>query len=107
MGFDVEGRRHCRRRRYFALFAERGDGAGQREAWRRFRAGTVQPLAAVIQAEARAKLDPSGMFSLEAMRASDEDGRSRAVSRRAQAFKTVRDAGVKPKEARRLGGLEG
>ena len=90
-----------------ALFAERGDGAGAREAWRRFWLGTVQPLARLIQAECRAKLDPSCIVTLDALRASDEDGRSRAVARRAQAFKVLKDAGMDTAEARRLAGLEG
>ena len=89
-----------------ALFAERGDGAGQREAWRRFWLGTVQPLALLVQAECKAKLDPSAIVTLDALRAADEDGRSRAVSRRAAAFKTFRDAGLDTAEARRLAGLE-
>ena len=90
-----------------SLFAERGDGAGQREAWRRFWLGTVQPLALLVQAECKAKLDPSCVVTLDALRAADEDGRSRAVSRRAAAFKTFRDAGLDTAEARRLAGLEG
>ena len=89
-----------------ALFAERGDGAGQREAWRRFWLGTVQPLARLVEAECRAKLDDSATVTLDALRAADEDGRSRAVSRRAAAFKTFRDAGLDTAEARRLAGLE-
>ena len=89
-----------------ALFAERGDGAGQREAWRRFWLGTVQPLARLIEAECKAKLDDGATVTLDALRAADEDGRSRAVSRRAAAFKTFRDAGMDTAEARRLAGLE-
>ena len=88
-----------------ALFAERGDGAGQREAWRRFWLGTVQPLAVQIQQEVRAKLDPGATVTLEALRAGDEDGRSRATMRRAQAFKTLKEAGIETGEARRLAGL--
>ena len=90
-----------------ALFAERGDGAGQREAWRRFWLGTVQPLALLVQAECKAKLDPSCVVTLDALRAADEDGRSRAVSRRAAAFKTLVDTGMERAEARRLAGLGG
>ena len=37
-----------------------GDGTGQREAWRRFLHGTVQPLAACVAAELAAKLDAPG-----------------------------------------------
>ena len=89
-----------------SLFAERGDGAGQRESWRRFWLGTVQPLALLVQAECKAKLDPSCIVTLDALRAADEDGRSRAVARRAQAFKVLLDAKVDMAEAKRLAGLE-
>ena len=89
-----------------ALFAERGDGAGQREAWRRFWLGTVQPLALLVQAECKAKLDDSAAVTLDALRAADEDGRSRAVMRRAQAFKVLLDANVDTAEAKRIAGLE-
>ena len=88
-----------------ALFEARGDGAGQRESWRRFWLGTMAPLAVQIQAEIRAKLDPMAVVGLEALRAADEDSRSRAVARRAAAFKTLRDASVEAGEARRLAGL--
>ena len=89
------------------LFSAQGDGSGQREAWRRFWAGTMQPLAMLLQDELRMKLDPSAMVTLESLRASDEDGRSRAVARRAQAFKTLVDAEVDRNAALRLAGLEG
>lgn len=89
-----------------ALFNPAGDGSGQREAWRRFWAGTVEPLGRLVEAELRAKLDPRARLSFAAMRASDEDGRSRAVSRRAAAFKTFMEAGIEREEALRLAGLE-
>ena len=88
-----------------ALFAERGDGAGQREAWRRFWLGTVQPLAVQIQAEVREKLHPDVSIGLEALKAADVDANSRAVARRATAYKTFRDSGIEDGEARRLAGL--
>ena len=88
------------------LFNPGGDGAGQREAWRRFWIATVAPIGAMIEAELRAKLDPVAMVSFDALRASDEDGRSRAVSRRANAFKTFIDANVERGEAMRLAGLD-
>ena len=88
-----------------ALFEPRGDGSGTREAWRRFWAGTVQPIGRLVEAELRAKLDPSATVTFEALRASDEDGRSRAVARRATAYRTFRDAGLADAEAKRLAGL--
>ena len=89
-----------------ALFEARGDGSGQRESWRRYWLGTVAPLARMIEAECREKLDPGATVTLDALRAADEDGRSRAVARRAAAFKTLKDAGIDTAEARRLAGLE-
>ena len=87
------------------LFAESADGTGQREAWRRFWIGSVAPLGRMIEAELRAKLDRSATVAFEALRASDEDGRSRAVSRRAAAAKTFADMGLDRAEALRLAGL--
>ena len=89
-----------------ALFESRGDGAGQREAWRRFWAGTMQPLAMLLQDELKMKLDEAAMVTLESLRASDEDGRSRAVSRRAAAAKTLFDMGIGRDQALRLAGIE-
>ena len=86
------------------LFATSGDGAGQREAWRRFWISTAAPAARVIEAELKEKLDPDARLELSALRASDEDARSRAVNRRASAFKTFLDAGIERAEALRLAG---
>ena len=89
-----------------ALFAARGDGGGQRESWRRFWAGTVAPIGLLIEAELRAKLDRSASLSFESMRAADEDGRSRAVSRRAAAAKTLAELeDVTVAEALQLAGI--
>ena len=87
------------------LFAPTGDGAGQREAWRRWWLSSVDPVARIIEAELRDKLEPMARVTLDALRASDEDARSRAVSRRAQAFKTFVDAGVEPADALQRAGL--
>ena len=89
------------------LFGERSDGTGAREGWRRFIFSTIAPMARMIQAELRAKLDPAAVVSIDELRAADEDGRSRAVMRRAAAFKTLVDTGMERDEARRLAGLEG
>lgn len=88
-----------------ALFESRGDGAGQRESWRRFWAGTIAPLGRCIETEVQAKLEPAARVSFEALSASDEDGRSGAVSRRATAFKTFLDAGIRREEAMGLAAL--
>ena len=89
-----------------ALYAESGDGSGQREAWRRFWIASVAPLGATIETELRAKLDPGATVTFSALRASDEDGRSRAAARRAAAWKIFRDGDLNDGEARRLAGLE-
>ena len=88
------------------LLESRGDGSAQREAWRRLWAGTMQPLAMLLQDELRLKLDSVAEVSLASLRASDEDGRSRAVSRRAAAAKTFFDMGVERGEALRLAGVD-
>ena len=89
-----------------SLFNPSGDGAGQREGWRRFWAGTVAPIGSLLEAEIRAKLAPEARVSFPALRASDEDGRSRSVARRANAFKTFLEAGLDREAALRLAGLE-
>ena len=68
--------------------------------------GRCNPLALLVQAECKAKLDPSCIVTLDALRAADEDGRSRAVARRSQAFKVLLDANVDTAEAKRIAGLE-
>ena len=72
------------------LFNPTGDGRAQRESWRRFVLGTMLPIVGQIQAEAQFKLDLSELkIDLEALRAEDEEGRSRAINRRAMAFKVL------------------
>lgn len=89
-----------------ALFSPSGDGSGVREAWRRAWVSTFAPLGRLIETEARDKLDAAATVGFEALRASDEDGRSRAVARRAQAYKVLKDAGIPDAEARRMAGLD-
>ena len=88
------------------LFASSSDGTGQRESWRRFVFSTIAPLARMIEAELRLKLDATAMVAIHELRAADEDGRSRAVMRRAQAFKVLVETGMDRAEARRVAGLE-
>ena len=89
------------------LFSERGDGTGQREAWRRFVFSTVAPLARMIESEMRLKLDATAVVSISELRAADEDGRSRATMRRVQAAKVLMvDMGMARDEALRRAGLE-
>jgi len=80
------------------LFAP-GDAAGQRESWRRFLHGSVQPLAAILAAELREKLDvPDLDLSFDKLFASDLSGRARALA-------SMVKAQVPLDEARRLAGL--
>ncbi len=88
-----------------ALFDSSSDGSARRESWRQAWVATFAPIGRLIEAEIRAKLDSSATVKFEALRASDEDGRSRAISRRAAAFKIFRDAGIAQAEALRLAGI--
>ena len=55
------------------------DGTGQRESWRRFLHGTLQPVAKIIRGELREKLEiPELSFSFHELMASDLAGRARA-----------------------------
>ena len=80
------------------LVTASGASAGEREAWRRFLHGSVQPVAALIREELRAKLDTGLSLSFAELRASDLAGRARA-------YKQLRDAEIPDAEARRICGL--
>ena len=81
------------------LFAEKGDGTGAREGWRRFLFGSVRPVAALIQQELREKLEvPDLELSFEGLFASDLAGRARA-------FGSMVKAGMELSEAAALSGL--
>ena len=55
------------------------DGTGQREAWRRFPHGSVSPVARLVGAELRDKLDePDLRLTFDALYAADVTGRARA-----------------------------
>ena len=76
-----------------------GDGTGQREAWRRFLHGTVQPLAACVATELAAKLDTPGlMLNFDRLFASDLSGRARA-------FQSLVGGGMAVDQAAALAGL--
>ena len=62
------------------------DGTAQRESWRRFLHGSVQPLSLLIAEELSEKLDVPGLkLSFERIMASDLTGRSRSVMSLVQA----------------------
>jgi len=78
---------------------ERSDGTGQREAWRRFLHGTVQPLGRLaVQAASDAGL--SIELDWDALMASDIAGRARA-------FGSLVQGGMAEAEAARVSGLVG
>ena len=54
------------------------EGAGAREAWRRFLHGTIGPAGRVVGAEARRALGSNGIVNFDALFASDLSGRARA-----------------------------
>lgn len=73
--------------------------AGQREAFRQFLFGSVSPLADLLAAELRDKLDaPDIALSFEELRAADITGRARA-------YRSLVDAGFPPKLAADVCGL--
>ena len=76
-----------------------GDGTGQREAWRRFLHGTVQPVAACVTAELAAKLDtPTLTLGFDKLFASDLSGRARS-------FQSMVNGGMPLDKAAALAGL--
>lgn len=75
------------------LLDERTEGTSNREAWRRFLHSTLQPLARIIQAQAR----EAGLvveFSFEALFASDIAGRARAFGSLVQGGMDVEEAAI-------------
>ena len=79
---------------------QKSEGAGQREAWRRFVLGTVQPLARIAAAELAAKLDVPELELLSAeLYGADLVSRSRALG-------SMVKAGVGLDDALRLAGLD-
>lgn len=74
------------------------EGAGAREAWRRFLHGTIGPVGAMVGAEARRALGSDGMLSFDALFASDLAGRARA-------FQSLTGAGMDAALARQVCGF--
>ena len=76
-----------------------GDAAGQRESWRRFLHGSVQPLAQLIADELADKLDAPGLrLTFDRLFASDVAGRARA-------FQSITGGGMEAGRAAELAGL--
>ena len=76
------------------------DGTSQRESWRRFVMGSVEPLAAILATEIAEKLDVAVRFDFGPLWAHDLQGR-------ASSFKAMVVAGMDVKEAASLSGLMG
>ena len=83
------------------LTTDKAEGSGQRESWRRFCFGTVQPVARCVAEELAFKLDAPGLrLNFDRLFASDLAGRSRAVG-------VLVKAGMNLERAAKLAGLEG
>ena len=76
------------------------DGTSQREAWRRFIMGSVEPLLEIVAQEIEAKLDARVTFDLSSLWAHDLAGR-------ASSFKGMVTAGMEIERAAALSGLVG
>ena len=76
------------------------DGTSQRESWRRFVMGAVEPLLAIVGQEVEAKLETRVTFDLSALWAHDLSGR-------ASSFKAMVTAGMDLSKAAALSGLLG
>ena len=74
------------------------EGTGQREAWRRFLHGTVQPLGRIVAGELSRVLGSTVRITFEGLFASDIAGRARA-------FQSMVGAGLDIEEAARQSGL--
>ena len=74
------------------LLSNRGDGQANREAWRVFVAGAVNPLAKVISEEILAKVGPNAISTAD-LSATDIQGRARA-------YRSLIDAGMTAEEAK-------
>ena len=77
----------------------RAEGTSQRESWRRFLHGSVQPVANLVQHELRTKLDsPNLSLNFDALFASDISGKARA-------FQSMVGGGMDAAKAAALAGL--
>ena len=74
------------------------DAAGQREAWRRFVAATVRPLARIVEVELERKLERPLTLSFDDLRSDDLTGRARA-------YKSLNESGMDRGQAAELCGF--
>ena len=82
-----------------ALVAPRGTGTGARETFRQVLHALLKPLGALLAEELQTKLDPAAALSFDALRAGDITGTARA-------FGSLVTAGVTPKSAAAVVGLD-
>lgn len=82
-----------------ALLESQTSSTGQREAWRRFLHGSVQPVANTVADEIREKLGGDVSINFDALYASDIMGRARA-------YGSLINAKMDDAEARKFTGLE-
>ena len=86
------------------LILSDGDGAAAREQFRFFAASTIAPVLGAIKTEWETKIAPL-TFGLDALRASDETARARALGSRSAAFKNLVAGGVPLERALEISGL--
>ena len=83
-----------------SLAAADSTAAGLRDAWRLFLFGSVMPVARLVEAELRTKLDAPGLsLDFSETRAAD-------VGQRARAFAALIKGGMKKEDAARVAGVE-
>lgn len=79
-----------------SLVQPNADGVGQKEAWRRTMHGSISPLARLVEAELRAKLDaPTLALDFKDLFASDIVGRARAFGSMVTGGMDIQEAAVK------------
>ena len=82
------------------LFVANSDGTAQRESFRRFLHSSLRPVARIMEAELRLKLNaPSLALDLSELHAADVAGRARA-------FKALVESGMHPEDAARETGVK-
>lgn len=80
------------------LLQDNSDGTAQRESWRRFLHGTIQPVANIVAEELSIKLDEEVRIGFDELFASDLSGRARA-------FQSMVQGGMDVAKAAQLAGL--
>ena len=87
------------------LIVGSGSSVSARESYRRFSSATIGPLLDIVMQEWRRLVGPI-TYNLDALRASDQTGISRAVGSRATAVQKLVAAGVDLNEALQMAGID-